>query len=124
MENSKRLAVRLESGESVLPGELWLREWTRRERMLRALKFGGGSWGLALVSVFLPLLHFVLVPAFLIAGPLVAFFVFNQESLVLGGKGKCPHCGGDFSIRRGAPRFPISDLCTRCQRTVLVRAGD
>jgi hypothetical protein len=48
-----------------------IQEWNQKERLKRALKTLGISWGLAIVSVLIPLAHFILVPGFLLAGPFV-----------------------------------------------------
>lgn len=62
-------------------------------RMQRALKFLGGFWGAALVSVPIPGLHFVLVPGFFLAG-IGAFFIKLRETRRLALQGAvCPACG-------------------------------
>lgn len=105
-------------------GKIRVRYWNRRERVLRALKFGGLCWGAALVSVLLPLLHFVLVPSFLLAGPIVGYFILVQTSVVLGGEGVCPGCQAQLPIIRAPDRFPISDVCARCCRGLKVEPVD
>lgn len=77
-------------------------------------------WGAAIVAVFIPFLHFFLVPGFLLAGPVVVFVLMGQESVILGGEGTCPHCKADLPIARASHRFPFSDLCTSCQCSVTV----
>ena len=69
-----------------------------QERMIRALKMGGLCWGFALVSILIPLAHFVLVPSFLIAGPIVGMYFYRLESMVIGGSGNCPACQKPFQI--------------------------
>jgi hypothetical protein len=121
MHRGRGVAVLLKGyDEATAPGELRIQEWNKRERTLRAMKFGGACLGLAIVSVILPLLHFVLVPGFLLAGPIVAFVVLGQEAVVLGGKGICPYCKKTMTIVRNAPRFPISDMCEHCQKSVKI----
>ena len=97
------------------PGEIRIQHWNKRERMFRALKLGGACWGAALIAIIIPLLHFILVPGFLIAEPIVAFFIFGQESVILGGEGICPKCQAFVPIVRTSLRFPISELCSHCQ---------
>lgn len=122
----RTLHVRIRGSESdpVSSGELQIQEWSARERLQRALKWGGGCWGLAVASVFVPLAHFVLVPGLLLSGPFVALVVYSKESVILGGQGTCPHCRATLPIVRGTPKFPLRDLCTQCQSSVLIEAPD
>lgn len=125
MQRGRRVFVIIKGNEDQgEPGELRIQEWNKRERVMRAMKFGGACWGFAIFSVILPLLHFVLVPGFLIAGPIIAFVVFGQEAVVLGGSGTCPHCKKTMKIVRNAPRFPLSDMCEHCQKSVEVEIAD
>lgn len=104
-------------------GTVRIQHWNRHDRLVRAAKFGGASLGLAIVSVFIPLLHFVLVPLFLLATPFVFSLTFNRESAVLGGEGACPKCGEPFTVAKGPNKFPLKDLCTRCYGAVEVHVG-
>ena len=78
------------------------------------------SWGLALVSVIIPLAHFVLVPAFLLAGPVGAWIISTQVSAVLGGESVCPDCGAFLRLSATSDSWPLTDLCAQCQRRVKV----
>src|SRR2546430_12303932 len=49
-------------------GTVTIREFNRDERVRRALAGLGKWWGVAIVSVFIPVAHFVLVPSFLAYG--------------------------------------------------------
>jgi len=73
------------------------------------------SWGLGLVAIFIPLLHFVLVPLLIIAGPFAFYWVAGQEQIILGGKGECPECQREFEIARSPVKWPLSDLCNHCR---------
>lgn len=104
----------------VTDGEIKIQEWNKHERILRAIKLGGMCWAMGLVAVLFPLLHFILVPGFLLAGPIVAFVVLGKESVILGGMGTCPYCQKPLPIARSAHRFPMPDLCTACHREVMI----
>ena len=124
----KGRAVRVRISENrnnrTVIGVIRIQDWNKKERMFRAFKFGGMCWGAALVAVFIPLLHFILVPGFLIAGPIVAYFIAGQESRVLGGEGICPSCHAPLILAPAGLHFPISDLCTRCQSSVKIESWD
>lgn len=94
--------------------------WEQPERLQRALKIGGILFGLAVLSVFLPGLHWILVPSLLLATPIVAWKTYSQESVVMGGGGPCPKCGAEFQLARAKNVFPMNDLCTKCSSNVRV----
>lgn len=112
--------LRSDHGSAFTEGEVQIQTWDPQAQMKRAVKAGLACLGAAVVSVFLPLAHFVLVPGFLLASPFVFFFILKQESVVLGGKGTCPECQKPFDIVRSPNRFPMSDLCSHCKRPVRI----
>lgn len=108
------------SSGKVAAGEVRVKYWSMKERQLRALRFLGIFWGLSLASVLIPLAHFVLVPSLFLAGPIVAWVIYQQESAILGGESTCPECGKFLPIARKPNRWPFSDLCTKCYHNVEV----
>src|SRR5690349_21813294 len=86
------VTVTADSGKTS-PGTVRIREWSKRDRSRRALKFWGGAWILALALVPIPIVHFVLVPALIIAGPIGAWVISTQGASILGGESVCPECG-------------------------------
>jgi ribosomal protein S27AE len=84
---------------------------TPKERFFLACKKTLAVWGLALLCVFVPVFHFVLVPAFLLTGLVMGWLSFKKDFHVKNGKFKCPQCGDDQSL--GEYWFS-SDQRTRC----------
>lgn len=105
-------------------GTVKIKYWAQSERLARALKYSGMCVLFAVGAVFLPIIHFVLVPLFLLAAPAVGYLFYGQESFVMGGEGKCPACGDAFLVAKCANNFPLRDLCTSCHQTVRVRLGE
>jgi hypothetical protein len=93
-------------------GTLQLQVFSERERGLRALKILGILWGLAVVTVFIPVAHFVLVPGFLIAGPVMAVQRYRTGESVEGATGVCPTCGQPVTVPLDpAARLPLWTYC-------------
>ncbi len=67
--------------------------YSDRRRVVRGVTGGLTCWGLALLSVFVPLGHFFLVPLFLIAGPVVLLMRLGEGVSLRGASGACPACG-------------------------------
>ena len=88
----------------------------------RALDGLARCWGLAVVAVFVPLLHFILVPALVLAGPLVARWRWLERASVLRAHGRCPGCGADLDLPLKQPaREELSFRCTACGRPLALR---
>ncbi len=122
MSTPTKLPVVIQSNKgATAAGMVEFKTWTRAERTRRGLKAWGITWGLALVAVFLPILHFVLVPLLLIAGPVMFFSASAQEEVILGGQGTCPDCGRGIALVRSKPKWPLSDLCNHCQAPLQIR---
>ncbi len=101
-------------------GTVKIQYFNRKQRIMQSLKIFGLCWGGAIVGVFLPIIHFVLVPSFILAGLIVPGFVYFRESLVLGGEATCPKCHAPFPIEKGSNQWPLSDLCTQCRTSILI----
>lgn len=90
---------------------------TEPQRVVRAIGGGLGCWGLAVVSVFIPLGHFFLVPAFLIAGPVLFVMRLVEGVSLLGASGRCPVCGVDQTFtEKGRLVVPHPVRCSACRR--------
>ena len=90
-----------------------------RERTLRALRGLAACWGLAVAAVFIPLLHFVLVPALLVAGPLLAMTLHRERATVMDARGRCPACDCEQTVALSRPAKPkIEFRCEACGRAL------
>lgn len=95
---------------------------SRRERTSRAVLGWAACWGLAIVAIFIPVLHFVLVPALVIAGPLVARSRWRERATVLGVRGPCPGCGAPQQTELRQPaEESMPWRCADCGRPLVLR---
>ncbi|MBN8550439.1 MAG: hypothetical protein J0M12_14085 [Deltaproteobacteria bacterium] len=101
-------------------GTVHIKHWTPQERLLRALKTFAIWFFIALLSVFIPILHFVLVPLALLLAFIFSFMAYGQSSVVLGGSGSCPFCSARLDIVRKPDRWPLDDICSSCSRHVRI----
>ena len=93
------------------------------QRMGRAVKGLAVSWGAMVVSVFIPIAHFVLVPSFFGIGLWQFFRRLRQHEQVRGAHGTCPDCGveQDFELSAGL-RLPQGVQCRHCHRGLTLAA--
>jgi transposase-like protein len=83
------------------------------------------GWGLALVSVFIPVAHFVLVPTFALAGVLLAALRAREDRRLMEVRGACPRCGTEQRFKVGGRFAPERSLdCPRCHSNLVLRADD
>jgi len=99
------------------PATLLVATFDPGQRMRRAVRGLAGFWGAMVVSVFIPIAHFVLVPSFFAAGIWQFVRRLRLHRLVRGAHGRCPDCGveQDFELTAG-PRFPQGVQCRACHR--------
>jgi hypothetical protein len=91
----------------------------RRARTTRAARTWAACWGLALAAVFLPVLHFVLVPLLLLAGPALAWQRLHEAVMLVSADGACPACGAGQRFTLGdAWRERTALRCDACGRRI------
>ena len=98
-------------------GTVTVVSYGRPARWRRALKVLGKWWGIAILSVFIPVAHFVLVPSFFLFG----LFQFSQrlgaDEVPHDARGICPDCGADQRLELAARwRVPQLVTCRDCHR--------
>ena len=101
-------------------GQVDIQRWNPGERRLRAAKAGGLFLGLAAAAIFIPILHFVLVPGFLLALPYASLWVYRQSSQVSGGSFECPECKKTSALPKTKEVWPLNGICDQCRVPVVM----
>jgi hypothetical protein len=97
--------------------------YDRAQRMRRALKGLATWWGVALVSVLIPVAHFVLVPSFFLYGIYAFARRLGAEEVALSCRGTCPDCGREQAFEvTGRWSLPPTTSCRYCQRSLSLTA--
>lgn len=94
------------------------------ERGKNALRRLGLFWGLGLLCVLLPLVHFVLVPLFLLLGLYFALATASVERFVVSGSVSCPECRKPFLLTPAPEHWPLEQLCAGCRHHFKISPGD
>jgi hypothetical protein len=88
-------------------------------RLARALTALGTLWGLALVGLFIPVAHFILVPTFVTAGIVMAVLRAREDRRLLLVRGRCPRCGIEQEFAAGGRLTSEAHLdCPHCHNSV------
>ncbi len=96
--------------------------YDRATRLRRALVGLTVGWALALVSLAVPLAHFLLVPGFLVLGMVLFTHRIRLRRTAAGAHGTCPDCGEEQEFDLPARwRLPARTACSRCQRVLELR---
>jgi len=99
-------------------GRLKVRHFSIRERMTRAAMYFAVLVVLAVASVIIPILHFILVPAFSFAAVASAAMMFLQTEEVTEAKGVCPYCGKETALKRAMIAKEFRDSCEHCLQLI------
>ncbi|MBK7857526.1 MAG: hypothetical protein IPJ65_02650 [Archangiaceae bacterium] len=90
-------------------------EWTMFERVRRGALGMALCWVGAGISIFMPILHFVLVPGLIVAGPIFGALQLSEKMRLRKIKGSCPRCKVEreyqLSLRFNGPRSFTCDGC-------------
>jgi hypothetical protein len=104
-------------------GFIEIESWDLKERQKRATKWSLMFFGFGIVSVLVPIFHFILVPGFIISSPIAYFFFMRQQSMIIGGEGVCPNCLQTFKIARSSNKIPMDDKCDKCNGWVRITSS-
>ena len=90
-------------------------EQSTGERVGRAFAGLGLFWALALGGLFIPVAHFILVPAFLTAGIVMAIKRSREDRRLAEVRGPCPRCGTQQVFKASGRFEPGRSLdCPAC----------
>ena len=114
--------VIIESDDISSEGLLYTQILDEHQRMMRAAKIWGIMWLFMLFSIPVFILHFVLVPGFLIAGPVMGARRYGVTELPDHIGGNCPSCKKEFNLGAASfSRMPFRVMCPECGKILLLR---
>lgn len=117
--------IELRTQKGVATGHVILRAVTRSEAIKKGVTAWLSCWGIAVVTIPIPLVHFVAPPALLLLGPLAGFGVFkmyNGAVDITGGEAPCPDCSSLLPMTSRPERWPYDLICLTCSaRSTAVR---
>lgn len=88
--------------------------------LAKSLKMLALFWGIALLSVFLPVVHFVLVPLFFILGMVFAFRARKLRFEIVSGEVLCPNCKAQVTIKNASCAVDHKDICQSCASVIKI----
>ena len=91
--------------------------WARAGKAAGALSV---CWLAAVAALPIPGVHFLLVPLFLLSGPIAAFLIGRRLGYISHGSIECPKCNSAFSIDGLPIRFPQYAECSACHQQIFL----
>jgi hypothetical protein len=99
MSSVEKKPIEIQDGQSVsAPGVLNVTLFAPNDRTVRALKTLGLFWALSVASIPIIIAHWVLVPGFFIAGPIMAVRRYRMMQSVESAEGTCPACRTEIKL--------------------------
>lgn len=99
-------------------------EFTQGQRFRRAGAILGVAWGLAIVILFIPIVHLLGVPLLFVAGIVLAIRQLTFAGRLEATRVPCPKCGAVNRIGGGLGRRslkPRDYTCDSCRRGLTLR---
>lgn len=117
---SERITVSYDDQPAV-QGNISLEVYSGGERTMAAAKLWLGAWFLAVLAAFVPLAHFVLVPALVIGGVVVGYRAYNRACRANAAEFTCPACREPVNVKLEPHQIPpVYVYCPKCEASLKV----
>ena len=109
------------NGESSTEAVLYSLEFDQAELTKRALTRLGLCWLASLGSLPIIFAHWVLVPGFFIAGPVMAMTAYKMKTIPDHVDGSCPSCNENITFSlEPKDRLPKWTYCPSCNKSIQI----
>lgn len=120
MSTTKIQAIANSNFDKIEYGTAEIRSFSPREILQKSIKQLAMFWGLAIVSVLLPVVHFVLVPLFFFMGAYLAIRARKVKQEILSGSVNCPQCKQPVTIKKSPFLDEHTEICQNCTSVVKI----
>ena len=121
MPSTENTTVHLQdnSGDKINDGILFTRIYDQGELTKRALTRLGLCWLAAIGSIPIIFAHWVLVPGFIIAGPIMAVTAYKMKNIPDRAEGVCPVCNNAITLKlEPKDTLPKWTYCPNCNNAL------
>jgi hypothetical protein len=95
--------------------------FSQQDRVRNALKYWLGLWGVALPTLFIPIVHFLAFPVLIISGIYMGVKSLRMQSKIMGVKGTCPNCGNPIVVKKTMRELPLKEICRSCRIQLIIK---
>lgn len=115
---AQRLEIQCTVDTVTTHGFVMRRDLEHGERLKRAGKIMGIAFLVAFLTVFIPILHFILPPLSLLIGAVLATGEYLGKGDVMSGEIECPNCKKKIEFARDTEEWPRVQRCPGCSFTL------
>jgi hypothetical protein len=124
--DTHRLEIVVESSVTQSFGSVEVRTVPREVALKKAVVAWLACWGIAVLTIPIPIVHFIAPPLLLVLGPIIGFAIYklyDGASDIVRGEAPCPDCKGVILINPCAESWPMDLACPCCQARLRARAS-
>ncbi|MCB0347444.1 MAG: hypothetical protein KDD37_01345 [Bdellovibrionales bacterium] len=88
---------------------------TTKSRVIKSIQLCFGLLLMALVCVFIPVFHFVLVPTLIILAIVLPFLNLKNDKALTAQKIKCPKCQNQVAFKTKRFQQEVKTFCPECR---------
>lgn len=113
-----KINIELQSQKAKSQGIAQLKAVPREQAVRKGLIGLLGAWGLAVLTLPIPIAHFIAPPLLLLLGPFIGFGVYKLYHGgvdIMRGEAPCPDCGTSVFLMPCAERWPLDVVCPGCE---------
>ncbi len=103
------------SGQIVGQGHVIISAISKPRRIKKAVRNLAICWTLMIAGIFVPMLHFVIVPGFFLLGLFMTANGYIDDIEISAGELTCDQCKSSIAISRHDDQWPIWVRCATCQ---------
>ena len=121
---SKVIKIQIESASKMTHGEVTLVAVPHALARRKGLVIWLSCWGVAVLSLPIPIVHLIAPPVLLLFGPIagiIAYKLYAGATDIVGGGGQCPDCGKAINLAGRDAHWPLDIICSGCQARLLAR---
>ena len=94
--------------------------YTPSQRLKKTMSWCGIFLGIALLTAFIPVVHFVAVPTFVLLALASLIFVPTIREKINSTRVLCPYCEKQVSLPRPSLSPPFRDSCPECRQLLYI----
>lgn len=119
------ITIAIEGAGLLEHAECQVEEPSKSKASKKGLKVFGYTWLGAIITLFIPIVHFVTVPAALFLGPLLGFLVYRnnlQRATIICSDASCPACHKPLALTFASDVDEVERSCKSCGTALKVKA--
>ncbi len=113
LEEQKWVLRSIDSKESTFNGSITLCK--KHEQFFKAFKKSSVCFIFAFITLFIPVLHFILPPVFIIIGTVLLIKEISATFHLSKSQGLCPCCHKEFEIQQQSFKDSLKIFCGFCR---------